>query len=64
MVLYERRQHKSYIHIIRRRSWRGALKKVTFALKMLQLKTKEVNCLKSYNQLTLQLNLELWSYSL
>lgn len=27
MVLYERRQHKSYIHIIRRRSWRGALKK-------------------------------------
>lgn len=33
----------------------------TFALKMLQFKTKEVNCLKSANQFTLQLNLELWS---
>lgn len=33
----------------------------TFILKMLQIKTKEVNCLKSYNRFTPQLNLELGS---
>lgn len=38
-----------------------SFKKVTFALKMLQLKTEEVNCLKSQNQFIPQLNVELYT---